>query len=355
MVYLSISARLIVNMEALNMAESIGNLTKHKRAPIVVKLDDGYRLQLVPVISGQSIAHGYQVVLAEEAMREGLAVCPLCRQGVFVKHSSREIIERLARFSDYASRAKKLLGLEGKVYDFEKQLVENCVVEDVGGFLYTAKPPVKRTSRFSTGYMVPAYGYIESTATDYQLHTRYDPFAGEETAQMIYYVELGSAPYTLTLALDLDGIGVASTGELGEKRVCLEDRSKRISVALRALMRLIASSEFGAKKSRFLPHTEVESIVATLVHPIRFNALAGHYDKYIEQTILLLESISKNYGDTLLAELHYYISPHGTAKKPRIDTSRSRVEVKEHSNFVDVVGEIIKRAEEHSRKFSPCE
>ena len=72
--YLSLSARLLINLESLNMAESVGNVTKHRRAPVVVDGEGGYRLVYVPVVSGMSLAHHYQRLLATAASRSGINV-----------------------------------------------------------------------------------------------------------------------------------------------------------------------------------------------------------------------------------------------------------------------------------------
>lgn len=354
MVYLSVSARLLVNLEALNMAESVGNVTKHKRAPIVVKIsDDSYRVQLVPVVSGQSIAHGYQVLLAEEATRLNLPVCPLCKQGIFVKHASDEILSRLSKFNDYKDEAETLIELSKNlkpdtVHEFEEAVVKNCVVEDVGGFLYTGNVPVKRTSRFMSSYMIPARIFVEAAASDYLIHARHDPAArGEEAAQMIYYVESGSALYTLTLALDLDWVGVVNKNG---KRVCLADRENRLRAALNALIRLLANFEFGAKKSRFLPHIEVESLAVALVHPLRFNVPAGHENTYIKDAVDLLASLKKAFNE-LEAELHYYIHPKSLAEKPEVG---EEVTVKEHKNHVDALREAADKALNIAKSNSNC-
>ena len=89
MVYVGVSARVLVNVEALNMSESVGNVVRHKKAPIVTPVvRDGevitYSLRYVPVISGESIAHGYQALLASLASLRGLPVCPLCKMETFV-------------------------------------------------------------------------------------------------------------------------------------------------------------------------------------------------------------------------------------------------------------------------------
>ena len=72
--FLSISARLLVNVEALNMVESVGNVVRHRRAPIIVPSQDKneYVLVYTPVISGENLANAYQRWLAQLAKQESL-------------------------------------------------------------------------------------------------------------------------------------------------------------------------------------------------------------------------------------------------------------------------------------------
>ena len=339
MVYVGVTARYVVNIEALNMAESVGNIVRHKKAPIVVKTDGGYVLRYVPVVSGQSIAHGYQELLASVAGKLGLPVCPLCAEGILVKHGADEIIKRLADVykAPHATRLLQLVDAvkpkgRGKkqaaldparfIEEFERTVIENCVVEDVGGFLYPGAVPVKRTSRFYAGYMAPAAGHIAAVGMEAQMHVRHDPKsvtgrAGEETGQAIYQVETASALYTVTLALDLDGIGCYTRAEGGWGE--LGDAAKRREAALRALAMLVEGMLWGAKKTRFLPHAEPESLAVLVVHPFPLNPRPGHYDDYIKATIdsarAFLEAARGAAGDAF-AELYYYTSDKSAAREP---------------------------------------
>jgi CRISPR-associated protein Csa2 len=323
MVYVGVAARFLVNVEALNMAESIGNVVRHKKAPVVVRTKSGYVLRYAPVVSGQSIAHGYQELLAGVAKRMGLPVCPLCEQGIFVKHGADQIIRRLAEQykASYAARLLELAKNAKKnppvVEEFERTVIENCVVEDVGGFLYPGAVPVKRTSRFQSGYMIPSIKYIAASGVEAQMHVRHDPLAvtgraGEETGQAIYYVEMGSALYTVNLGLDLDMIGCYPryTGGWAE----LGDAGKRREAALRALAMLVEGMLWGAKKSRFLPSVEPESIAVVIAHPFPFNPHPGHDDDYIDLTVKRAEGYlraAKGVDTNAFIEVHYFISSHG--------------------------------------------
>ena len=265
--WLSISWRARVNIEALNMAESVGYYTKHRRAPIAVydKSRRYFVLKYVPVISGECIGHGYQLWLAREAGKEGLNVCNLCRRGEMVKHGARVVLidEEIVKDPDEIKNP-------AKAHWLERTLVERCVVEDIGGFLVPTRVPVKRTSRFFTGYMLPAISDIQAATLEPQFHVRHAPsLVGRETempetGQAIYYIETGTAIYTASFSLDLDGIGYTSMIKV-EPVVGEEERLKRALCAVRARYPLI-SGKLGAKRTRFDPDYEVLSAVPVIDH-----------------------------------------------------------------------------------------
>jgi CRISPR-associated protein Csa2 len=151
--FLSLSARVRVNLEALNMVESIGNVVRHRKATVIYRLGDKYELRTVPVISGEAIRHAIQLALVEVATQgKKLPVCPWCQRGEFIKRGilRDEFLNDLGRVEGLNSIAEK------SIYEAEKAIIEKCVVEDVGGFLVPAETPIKRTSVLEVGYMVPA-------------------------------------------------------------------------------------------------------------------------------------------------------------------------------------------------------
>lgn len=275
MVFLSLSARILLNVEALNMVESVGNFVRHRRAPIAVPTGTGFMLKYVPVISGESIAHSYQELLADAGIKSGIKVCSNCSAGIFIKHSDDPVLE------DWAKKAIK----EGEEA-FEKAIIQNCFVEDVGGFMYAGGKPVKRTSRFQVGYMVPALDAITSTAVEAQFHVRY---AKTTEAQSIYNVEVGSAVYTLGFNIDVDGIGVLSSSKT-ELAVTKEERLKRVELAIKSLNTMLSNALFGAKRSRFTPIWKVLNAVAVVSHPIPIIAEPPHTKDYIVNTSRKAES-----------------------------------------------------------------
>lgn len=256
-VFVSIRGRVNVNVEALNMVESIGNYVKHRRVPVVYYKDGEYLSLYVPAVSGESIAHGYQETLARTALEMELPVCKLCSRGIFLKSTNSQIYK--ASFG-----ADKVPKNDGEL---EESIIKRCVVEDVGGFLFAeGGRSVKRTSSFYVGYMIPVREALEASLLESQLHTRNalgTEFVKKEGGQMIYYVEIASAVYGFSFDLDTSYIGklASSPEKAGELAVTEEEALKRKKAALTALKDFLFEMSFGAKKTRFLPLHEWESIV----------------------------------------------------------------------------------------------
>jgi len=293
MVFLSLGLRAVVNVEALNMVESVGNIVRHRKAAVVYRHGDSYVIRWVPAVSGESIAHSYQSWLANLAALRGLPVCEYCSRGEFVKHADRRVFGSLAWEQELARKAesveaekeRKRAGKEAKeksgedlskvyvefIHEFEKTVVANCVVEDIGGFLYAGKVPVKRTSRIASSYMIPALDAVEKAVVESQFQVRHAPTASQkwEEAQMPYNVEVASAVYAISFYIDLDQVGCTSA----VKRECLDtvERKKRVELALDALALMLDTRIFGAKQTRFNPVVEYEVVLATLSHPLPFN------------------------------------------------------------------------------------
>ena len=282
--FVSIRGRVLINIEALNMTESVGNYVKHRRVPVISPKT--YATYFVPAISGESIAHGFQEVLAEEAKKNGLPVCKLCENGIFLKSTNEAVFKE--SFGNDPPKDE---------FEFEKSVISNCAVEDIGGFLYAPRAGgnVKRTSNFYTGYMIPVREAIENTVIEPQLHSRYalgTPFV-QEQGQMIYYVELSSAVYTFSFDLDDRYIGKTTFvyGKAGSKVV--DNRAKRVEIALDAVQRFLLEFMFGAKKTRFLPVAEWESLIIAVSDDV-WTVPSPFSANYIERAKKKLEKVNYN-------------------------------------------------------------
>ncbi len=290
LVSLGLSIRLLINLESLNMAESVGNVTKHRKAPVVIKDDEGYRLVYVPVISGMSLAHHYQHLLAHIAKNMGLNVTRMSLEGYFMKFAEDKIIKN--HYPEVAGRVSK----NRSQCENEREIIKACTVADVGGFLYT-DGLVKRTSRFSFTYLMPAMDALGKGAVGVypQLHVRYTPEAAKRE-QALIYVENASALYTMTYLLEASNISrLNACRALGENDdLGVEERVKRFKASVSALAAMIGNTSFGAKRSRSMPHWEIESMIVTTVKsPAPFTPSPGHTPSFIEDTIARLRMQEK--------------------------------------------------------------
>lgn len=322
-IFLSIRGRVLLNVEALNMTESIGNYVKHRRVPILVPEKDGFTTYFVPAISGESIAHGFQLVLAEEGIKNSIPVCRLCKSGIFLKSTNKEVIKE-------AFKDKQIPNLEEleelkELKEVEKFIIKNCLVEDVGGFLYAEEENIKRTSNFFVGYMVPVKEALGNVVIESQLHSRYalgTPFV-KEKGQMIYYIELSSAVYTFSLDIDTTYIGrlTFSYESAGENIFEENERKKRIETTLDSLKIFLLEQMFGAKKTRFLPIGEWESIVIAVSDKV-WTVASPFSNRYIENTMKKKEKVDYN------TKLYIYEREKETFEETiinAIDEAKSRI------------------------------
>jgi len=297
-VHACIAARIRANVEALNMTETIGNVSRHRRAPYVIRENgEGFRLIYVPAISGESLAHAFQANLVEAAKvvyaREGLEP-PLDEwslRGEFIKFGdSKHLTAGLNRI------IKEKMPEEEKQHEFEKAAIKESIVADVGGFLYAENPPVRRTSPFQVGYATPVEDGIRETAIEIQMHARQvvvgikseeEKRKTEEErrqAQMIYYVETASTVYGLTACVDFDAIGRTSMVRV-EDAVDDSERKRRIRAALLALALTLGQNLYGAKRTRFNPVLETLEAVAVVSSPLPFVPTAPQISGYAVDTV----------------------------------------------------------------------
>ncbi|KUH32855.1 type I-A CRISPR-associated protein Cas7/Csa2 [Thermococcus celericrescens] len=286
--FLSVGVRFEANVEALNMVETAGNYGKHRRVPYLVEEDGRLKTVYVPAMSGESLAHAYQEHLVNEALSADLPVCDDCWRMEFYKSMNKVHLK------------KKVDPIPDDPKKIEEAIVKACVVEDVGGFLYAEKPPVRRSSAFQVSYALPVKSVALFATSEPQLHARHAQMdasskKGNASEQMIYYVETGTALYGFTFNLDLDAVGVSA---ITSKPILDENEiKKRREASLKALFRMLSSGQFGAKLSRFFPVGGItELVVSVTEHP--FVVTSPIYDDYLEKTqrrLKVLESFGEEY------------------------------------------------------------
>ncbi|MEM1609039.1 MAG: DevR family CRISPR-associated autoregulator [Ignisphaera sp.] len=318
--FLSMSLRMRVEVEALNMVEAMGAYSRHRTVSILKPRGDGkgYRLVIAPAVSGQAIAYGYMKSLVELALRKGLPVCDQCRnyevRGGFVKH-----------------------GTDTKA-DLEA-LVKGCVVEDITGFV-VAEANIRRTSPIQFSYMVPD---IDSSdvSIEPQFHVR-APMPGQKPQP--FQVESGTAVYVLGIALDIDKIGVVP-GADGKPKKVVDNRVDRIKLAIQAIANLIEGLNFGAKKARYLPIYDVVGGVAAISHPVQFIVSPARISKdsnYISRTIARATNYVKLFDNEQITII--YMDKEGLAVDAQPQGNVNVVKVGEVSEMLSKVLEIVEKS-----------
>jgi len=148
-------------------------------------------------------------------------------------------------------------------------------------------------------------------------------------------VEVGSAIYGMSFNLDVDGIGKTSMVEVKQAIDC-EERVRRVKTALAALLALLSSKTFGAKRSRFLPLIEVKSVMASLSTPIPFTLEPPTLSSFVKNTVMKKEK----FLDTL--------SRLGIDEELHIYAYSSEVKIPEGIECVESVEELVNRLVERT-------
>jgi len=282
--YLQLLVRMWINVEALNMVESVGNVTRRRTVPMIVAKGPGsYVVRWVPAISGETLAHRYQeeiVTLASSHSGCSKRIDYWSAQGEFLKHWDLKFYDAQCQKASKGEApkprdwecelAKNYANLNNysinHIAEIERIIVSNSVVEDIAGFLVT-QGPTRRTSCIRFSYMIPTIDSIDSSQMDHQMHVRGALKAQslriegyEEAIQIPYYVQIGSVVYGLNIELEMERVGCYSIAEgcVNDHECSINDRR---CIALYAL-RPILDGDFGAKRSRYLPHTQLEIAVA---------------------------------------------------------------------------------------------
>ncbi|QXJ35104.1 type I-A CRISPR-associated protein Cas7/Csa2 [Saccharolobus shibatae] len=280
--WISFSVRYLVNVEDLNNVESAGNYVRHRRAPLVFKEKDSYTVTYVPAVSGEMIAHGYQMNLVELALQRNLPVDNLAKQGILIKRGSDDKVHEGTKCDDK------------KGSDYELCVIDEDVVEDVAGFMNPNKL-VKRTSNIAFSYMVPAIDAVKASTISSQFHVRYankelmDKYKNENI-QSLYNIETASASYVLTGYLNVNSIGKTQNYPVKE----VDKKKDREKVALDALMITLTQFLFGAKLTRFKPIVEIEALfISASEKPFNLPPVTGDIKKYIDLVNSTTDSFAK--------------------------------------------------------------
>lgn len=285
--FLTVAAKLVVNVHDLNNEGSIGNITDIRTIRMVD--ENGKELGEAPAVSGRMLKHWHLAYMLREERNQSTDVQKLCPKCLEWKPD---------RQSDAGN---------------EYSGVESCVICDTHGFLSTAKvqAPPRRTSCVSFSWLLPIIG--SDSPSKQVIHSRVEPSGkieetpdepseerteegGEEvkrkTAQMIFYKSYASSTYGFVCSIDLDRIGktldgnaILNAGEIKRRR----------QMAVRALLPMIMGA-FGASQSHALPHTKCLGVLAALsdnTTPLP-NLVSPIYSSGFEESIKMLKAFGNN-------------------------------------------------------------
>jgi len=293
--YLAATFRVLVNVEAFNAIEPLGNVIRHRKASVAVSRGGSIEIVTVPTASGEALRHAYQYALAQLAALRGVPVCSWCRRGEFIKHGV--LVPEL--YQDEKDLYSILTDNSRPIDEKEFEVVKRCVVEDVAGFLAPARTPVKRTSRIQVSYLVPSMVEVKrgAFAVDIQFHVRHAPQAQakapqnvQPSPQSIYYVESASAVYTFSTVLDIGGIGIVVKSDGSIESLDSKERLARALLAVEALAEVVKSGGIGGKQSNYMPHWVPLSGVIVVSRPVKFVPTPPHVENYVSDTIINVKS-----------------------------------------------------------------
>jgi CRISPR-associated protein Cst2 len=162
-----------------------------------------------------------------------------------------------------AVKSKSLPLLDPPHYpDATKELISNCALCDVGGYLLALEAAddvqgtLKRDSCFEVGWLISEHPAV----VDYTQHSAYDP---DPDKHNLYVQNIRAGIYGGVMRLDLDRIGFndwwwldSTNGKYDSANVLANDnaeRSKRISCLLKAVEQWLLSPSF-AKQAGWLQH-----------------------------------------------------------------------------------------------------
>jgi CRISPR-associated protein Cst2 len=260
--FLTVAAKLVLNVHDLNNEGSIGNVTDIRTIRMVD--ENGKEIGEVPAVSGRMLKHWHLAYMLREELslsNTSQKLCPKCRDW------------KPDRQSD--------------AHD-ESTGVESCVICDTHGFLSTAKvqAPPRRTSCVSFSWLLPIIGVdssskqvihsrVEPSGKIEETHDklseeRTEPSEGEEevetktaetkTAQMIFYKSYASSIYGFVSSIDLSRIGKPLVGNTS---LVDGEIKRRRQMTVRALLPMVTGA-FGASQSHALPHTKCLGVLAAL-------------------------------------------------------------------------------------------
>lgn len=274
--YLSVAAKLVLNVHDLNNEGSVGNATDIRQIRMVD--ESGRPLPEMPAVSGRMMKHWHLAHMLTQELTRGTEA-KLCDQC--------------------------------KIWEPERQPTDEdtgitaCIICDAHGFL-CAKPKgaedakgksLRRASCVNFSWLLPVLsqsdqGEMLVPQAKQVIHSRVAPAAGsgeEKSSQMIFYKSYASGIYAFVAYIDLGRIGKPLKGEGITDQ---EEIKRRQKLAVQSLLPIVTGT-FGASQSHALPHARCLGLLAALStaeRPIP-NLISPIYSKGFEESIALLKAL----------------------------------------------------------------
>jgi len=282
--FLTLAMTVRLNIHDLNNEAIAGNVADIRLVRLV---DENGNAREATGVSGRMLKHWHLAYMRDFELKERPEESRLCR--------SCRIAEPMRPvFSDETiKKLQKKVSLV-EIALAEKEAVQNCIIDDIHGFLSTTATPVRRNSRTMFSWLVPVLASLD--ARRQALHTRVSrevPVTEEERrAQMLFYKSYASGVYGMVSAFDIERVGyVESSGDY-----VIDEREQKIRLK-RALdsYHLMIGGSIGASLSHALPHAKCEELVVALSTdgPLP-NFTSPIYKAYLENYLGMLKYPDKS-------------------------------------------------------------
>lgn len=306
---LSLAARVVLDMHALNNEGSESNRMMTRQVGIVTPVYDDqgalsdYARSTVNAISGDMNKHIFADYFRHVALERGLPLCEACKDLDPARMMGNPDFQEFVNGTkEGAEIIDRLLG---------------CALDDVCGILITAGGnSIKRKSAVEFGWTVglPDHTEVEefiharhavrritrakaSRGDDKETRDKAIKEKEENLGQMIFNRPASSGVYAFVAHLDVNAIGFNDV--CGEYPDHVTDRPERLRSTLLALAQTLVHPK-GALTSTQLPHVvEVEGFLSVSTSAAAAPLVSPLADGYIERAAQIAVMLNRLHGETV--------------------------------------------------------
>lgn len=240
--FLTLAARMILNVHDLNNEATAGNVSDIR---VIDYVDLQGRRREGPAVSGRMLKHWHLALFSDLVKQAGGELCSQCMQSEPVRGPVQN---------------------DDPTDDVEaaQLAVRRCAACDLHGFLVAeGNRSVRRNSRAMFSWLLPVLDEESETTQRQVVHTRVsrqrEREEGETAAQMLFYKSYASGIYGFVSALDLERLGFMEETQHYVEGV---DRARRARLAIEAYRHML-TGRIGASQSHAVPHADcLELMVA---------------------------------------------------------------------------------------------